>query len=95
MSAHGTVADMVRQPLESLAVEDGAIAIRLGESTVLRVEAPQALRVDVTERGEELGLDLDHARGVTKNSTAWRRRSFNQQDKCLTAGGNRCKLHRK
>jgi hypothetical protein len=56
----------VDQPLESLAVEEGAIAIRLGESEVLRVEAPQALRVDVTERGEELGLDLDHARGVTR-----------------------------
>jgi hypothetical protein len=38
----------VDQPLESLAVEEGAIAIRLGE------------------RGEELGLDLDHARGVTR-----------------------------
>ena len=56
----------VDQPLESLGVEDGAIAIHLGEREVLRVDAPQALRVDVTERGEELGLDLDSARGVTR-----------------------------
>ena len=56
----------VDQPLESLGVEDGAIAIHLGEREVLRVEAPRALRVDITERGEELGLDLDSARGVTR-----------------------------
>ena len=56
----------VDQPLESLDAEDGAIAIRLGNGEVLRVEAPQALRIDVTERGEELGFDLDTARGVTR-----------------------------
>ncbi len=56
----------VDQPLESLAPEDGAIAIRLGSGEVLRVEAPQALRVDVTPRGEELGLDLETRRGVTR-----------------------------
>ena len=33
---------------------------------MLRVEAPRVLRVDVTARGEELGLDLDTARGVTR-----------------------------
>jgi len=44
VSAHGTVADVVRQPLESLAVEEGAIVIRFGESKVLRVEAPRAAR---------------------------------------------------
>jgi hypothetical protein len=48
----------VDQPLESLGAEDGAIAIRLGNGEVLRV--------DVTARGEELGLDLDTARGVTR-----------------------------
>ena len=56
----------VDQPLESLGAEDGAIAIHLGGGEVLRVEAPRALRVDVTARGEELGLDLDTARGVTR-----------------------------
>ena len=54
------------QPLESLGAEDGAIAIHLGHGEVLRVEAPRALRVDVTARGEELGLDLDTARGTTR-----------------------------
>jgi len=56
----------VDRPLESLGAEDGAIAIHLGGGEVLRVEAPRALRVDVTARGEELGLDLDTARGTTR-----------------------------
>jgi len=56
----------VDQPLESLDAQDGAIAIHLGDGAVVRVEAPQSLRVDITERGEELGLDLDSARGVTR-----------------------------
>jgi hypothetical protein len=56
----------VDQPLESLAPEGGAIAIHLGSGEVLRVEAPQALRVDVTARGEELGLDLETSGGVTR-----------------------------
>ena len=56
----------VDQPLESLGAEDGAIAIHLGGGEVLRVEAPRALRVDVTARGEELGLDLETARGTTR-----------------------------
>jgi hypothetical protein len=56
----------VDQPLESLGAEDGAIAIHLGGGEVLRVDAPRALRVEVTERGEELGLDLETSRGVTR-----------------------------
>ena len=56
----------VDEPLESLAPEDGAVAIHLGDGRVVRVEAPQALRVDVTARGEELGLDLETGRGVTR-----------------------------
>ena len=56
----------VDQPLEALASDDGAVAIHLGSGEVLRVEAPQALRVDVTERGEELGLDIEARRSVTR-----------------------------
>jgi hypothetical protein len=53
----------VDQPLESLGTDDGAIAMHLGNET-LRVDAPRALRVDVSARGEELGLDLEELDGV-------------------------------
>jgi hypothetical protein len=56
----------MEQPLESLGAEDGAIAIHLGGGEVVRVDAPRSLRVEVTERGEELGLDLDTPGGVTR-----------------------------
>jgi hypothetical protein len=32
----------------------------------LRIDAPQRLRVELTGRGEELGLDLEGERGVTR-----------------------------
>jgi hypothetical protein len=57
----------VDRPLESVAAEDGAIVIRFGDAAdALRVDAPQALRVDEAARGEELGLDLETGRGVTR-----------------------------
>lgn len=54
------------QPLESLGAEDGAIVIRFRDTPELRVDALRELRLDVTARGEELGLDFDTGRGVTR-----------------------------
>jgi hypothetical protein len=56
---------VVDEPLESLAAEDGAVLVRLRSREPLRIDA-QALRVELTERGEELGLDLESERGVTR-----------------------------
>ena len=53
------------EPLDSLAAEDGAVLVRLRNREPLRIDA-QALRVELTERGEELGLDLESERGVTR-----------------------------
>jgi hypothetical protein len=57
---------VVDRPLEALEAGEGAVLIHLGGGQDLRVESPQALRVDVTPRGEELGLDLETASGVTR-----------------------------
>ena len=54
----------VDEPLESLAAEGGAVLVRLRNREPLRIDAPRRLSVDVTERGEELGLDLENERGV-------------------------------
>jgi hypothetical protein len=52
--------------LQSLELEEGAVIIRLRGTQALRIERPQALRVEESGRGEELGLDFDGARGVSR-----------------------------
>jgi hypothetical protein len=57
------------RPLKALEAEaSGAgILIRFADDPIpIRVESPRALRVNETARGEELGLELESARGVTR-----------------------------
>src|ERR671925_298619 len=63
LSIEGSV-QALDEPLDSLAAEEGAVLIRLRNREPLRIDAPRRLRVEVTERGEELGLDLENERGV-------------------------------
>src|SRR5438067_4964050 len=65
LSIEGT-AQIVDEPLDSLAAEEGSVLVRLRNREPLRIDAPRALRVELTERGEELGLDLESERGVTR-----------------------------
>ena len=57
---------VVDEPLDSRVADEGAVMVRLRNREPLRIDAPQALRVQLTERGEELGLDLESERGVTR-----------------------------
>lgn len=43
------------------------VVIRFGDETEpVRIKAPNALRVDETPRGEEIALEMEDARGVTR-----------------------------
>ena|SRR5438067_1325224 len=54
------------EPLDSLAAEAGAVLVRLRSREPLRIAVPEALRVELSERGEELGLELKSEGGVTR-----------------------------
>jgi hypothetical protein len=54
------------EPLDSLAAEEGAVLVRLRNRAPLRIAPPQALRVELSERGEELGLELEGEEGLTR-----------------------------
>lgn len=67
-----SVQEGAEHPLRSVSAEraDGhvdAIVVRFGDDApALRLEAPRALRVEQTPAGEEVGLDVETARGTAK-----------------------------
>ena len=47
--------------------EIDAIVLRFGDGIgAIQLQAPRAVRLDATERGEETGLDLESAEGLTQ-----------------------------
>lgn len=52
--------------LDSVETSSGAIVIHFRNAADVRVDSALALRVNETDRGEHLGLDIESARGLTR-----------------------------
>lgn len=52
--------------LDSVEAGAGAIIIHFRDAADVRVDSPRSVRIAKTDRGEDLGLDIEGARGVTR-----------------------------
>jgi hypothetical protein len=59
-------ATSTERPLRSIRAEHGAIVIELDPGQVLRVDAPNGLRLNENGRGAHCGLDIEGPLGVTR-----------------------------
>jgi hypothetical protein len=62
----GTQARAEERPFHSVESSAGAIVIRFRDAADVRIDLPLRVRVARTDRGEDLGLDIESARGVTR-----------------------------
>jgi hypothetical protein len=62
----GADARAEERPLDSVESSGGAIVIHFHDAADVRIDAPLSVCVAQTDRGEDLGLDIESSRGVTR-----------------------------